>query len=311
MKSLNEEIMEIKEQMRKKTKWQDHESRLHDQLNEKQEQVNILKSQLEDEKEDVEKLHSFSLDNVFSTIAGNKQEKLDERKKEVVTAKLKYQEGHHVLLELKSELQDYQTELTRLGDVDREYQNLLNRKEELIHDQASLWSQELFEITENEADFLGGVEEFQEAIEAGRIALQALNEAGASFDKAKGWSTFDLFGGGILTTAIKHNHLDTAKETVHTAEKRLRQFKDELLGIKNHLKVDLDMSKLLTFADYFFDGIIVNWMVHDKISNAANQIDETKHLVHHTIDQLHHEQKAMVENLNELSIQRIKVIEKA
>lgn len=311
MKSLNEEIMEIKEKMRKKIKWDDHNLRLNDQLKVKQEKVSALKNQLEAEKEDVEKLHSFSISNVFSTIAGNKQEKLEEEKKEVVTAKLKYQEAYQTLTELKTEFNDYQTKVAGLGDVEREYQNVLNRKEELILDQASVWSQELFDITELEAELTGALEEYQEAIEAGEVAHHSLIDAGTSFDKAKGWSTFDLFGGGMITTAIKHSHLDIAKESVHSAERKLQQFQDELLDIKNHLNIDLDIGQILTFADYFFDGIIVDWMVHDKISNAADQIDETKQLVKQTVKQLQQEQQKMLEQLNELSIRRIKLIEQA
>jgi len=311
MKSLNEEIMETKEKIRKKTKWTEHLTRLNDQLKIKQKEVSELKKQLEAEEEDVEKLHSFSLSNVFSTIAGNKQEKLEEEKKEVVTAKLKYQEAYQTLTEVKSEQEECQTLIDGLGDVEREYRNVLSRKEELIHDQASLWSQELFDITELEADFTGALEEYQEAIDAGEMAHHSLMDAGNSFDKAKGWSTFDMFGGGMITTAIKHSHLDTAKESVHLAERKLQQFQDELLDIKNHLNVNLDIGQILTFADYFFDGIIVDWMVHDKISNAANQIDETKQLVKQTVRQLQQEQQKMLEQLNELSIKRIKLIEKA
>jgi len=311
MKSLNEEIMETKEKIRKKTKWTEHLTRLNDQLKIKQKEVSELKKQLEAEEEDVEKLHSFSLSNVFSTIAGNKQEKLEEEKKEVVTAKLKYQEAYQTLTEVKSEQEECQTLIDGLGDVEREYRNVLSRKEELIHDQASLWSQELFDITELEADFTGALEEYQEAIDAGEMAHHSLMDAGNSFDKAKGWSTFDMFGGGMITTAIKHSHLDTAKKSVHLAERKLQQFQDELLDIKNHLNVNLDIGQILTFADYFFDGIIVDWMVHDKISNAANQIDETKQLVKQTVRQLQQEQQKMLEQLNELSIKRIKLIEKA
>ncbi|WP_280770937.1 hypothetical protein [Salipaludibacillus daqingensis] len=311
MISLNEEIREVKEKIRKHTKWNEHLGRLEESLQLNEKEVQSLENELMLEKEDVEKLHSFSLANVFSTIAGNKQEKMDERKKEVVKAKLKYQEAYQTLKELKAEHDEYQFSVNQLGDVERDYHSLINRKEELIHNETSLWSQQLFDITEQEAELAGQIEEVQEALDAGEIAQNALNKASASFDKAKGWSTFDLFGGGIITTAIKHSHLDTAKETVHHAERRLRQFQDELLDIKNHMKVDLNIGELLTFADYFFDGIIVNWMVHDKISDAANQIEATNSLVNKTIYQLQKKQKEMFEKLNDLSIKRIKMIEKA
>ncbi|PYZ95114.1 hypothetical protein CR194_06260 [Salipaludibacillus keqinensis] len=311
MKSLNEEIVEMKEKMRREKKWKEHTERLHTQVNSKEKKVLHLEEKLIAEKEDVEKLQGFSLSNVLATIAGNKQEKLNTYEKEVIIAKLQYQEAYKMLEELQQELADYESHITSLGDMAKDYNSLLERKEQLIHDSESIWSEELYDITDKEAELLGAVQEFDEAIEAGTIAKRALNEAGTSFDRAKGWSTFDIFGGGLITTAVKHSHLDSAKKTVHTAEKRLRQFQDELIDIQNHMKVDLEIGELLTFADYFFDGIIVNWMVHDKISQAASQIEETNQLVSQTLDQLQSDQKEMNHKLRELSLKRIKLIEKA
>lgn len=303
--------MEIKELQRKQTKWTEHAERLHDQMAEKQKIVTHLAIILEEEKEDVEQLKSFSLANIFSTIAGNKQEKLMKREKEVIEAKLKYQEAYKVLHEMEDEKQGYLQKINQLGDVDAQYKAILDRKEQLIHDKESIWSEELFKLTEAEAEIVGGLQEYQEAIEAGTIARQALDEAVQSFDKAKNWSTFDLFGGGLITTAIKHSHLDDAKKTVHDAEKRLRQFQDELFDIENHMKVDLDISELLTFADYFFDGIVVDWMVHNKIHQAMSQIEETFELVKITLQTLEQEQITLKEKLDTLSLDRIKLIEQA
>lgn len=311
MKSLNEELMEIKDQLRKQTKWKEHAERLQVQINNKKKTTSALAEKLKNEKEDVEELRTLSIANIFSTIAGNKQEKLLDREKEVVEAKLKYQEAYKVLSELEEERQDYLLKIKELGDLEFTYAKMLARKEKLIHDKQSIWSQDLFKLTEAEVEVLGGLQEYEEAIEAGGIAQLALGEAKTSFEKAKGWSTFDMFGGGVITTSIKHSHLDTAKNTVHQAEKRLRQFQDELLDIQNHMKVDLDMSELLTFADYFFNGIVIDWMVHNKITQAMTQIEETFDLVTRTLKKLEEEQIHLREKIDELSLERIKLIEQA
>lgn len=311
MKSLNEDLMEIKDQLRRQLKWKEQAERLQTQINNKKEITSILAEKLADEKEDIESLRNLSIANIFSTIAGNKQEKLLAHEKEVIEAKLKYQEAYKVLSELKEEQQEYLLKIKELGDLNSIYSKMLDRKEKLIHDEQSIWSQALFDLTEAEVDVLGGLQEYEEAIEAGGIAQLALGDAKTSFEKAKGWSTFDMFGGGVISTSMKHSHLDTAKNTVHEAEKRLRQFQDELLDIQNHMKIDLNMSELLTFADYFFDGIVIDWMVHNKITQAMTQIEETFDLVTRTLKKLEEEQILLREKIDELSLERIKLIEQA
>ena len=36
----------------------------------------------------------------------------------------------------------------------------------------------------------------------------------------------------------------------------------------------LNISDFLSFADYFFDGIIADWMVQSKIKDARFQVDK-------------------------------------
>ncbi|UTR14830.1 hypothetical protein MM221_20165 [Salipaludibacillus sp. LMS25] len=311
MKSLNEEIMEIKEELRKKEKWSHHVERLKDQIHIKEQKVSQLAQSLADEKEDVEKLHRFSVDNIFSTLVGNKQEKLQKREQEVITAKLNYQDAKQKLQELKKEYSDYSNRLKGVINAGKDYEDLLDRKEILIQDEMSIWSEELFRITEKEADLSNVLVEYEEAIAAGEKALITLKEAAVSFDKAKNWSKVDMIGGGFITTAIKHNHVDDAKDRIHDAEVQLRHFEEELLDIQNQLNIELSIGDMLTFADYFFDGLIVDWLVHDKISQAADQIDKTISLVAKTLTSLREDSKRYAKKLQELSVKRIEIIEHA
>ncbi|WP_078427089.1 hypothetical protein [Alkalihalobacterium alkalinitrilicum] len=78
----------------------------------------------------------------------------------------------------------------------------------------------------------------------------------------------------MVTTAIKHSHLDEARNHVHDAQSKLRLFQEELLDIENHFQINMEIGTFLTFADYFFDGIIADWLVHGKISDSHKQAEE-------------------------------------
>ena len=47
-----------------------------------------------------------------------------------------------------------------------------------------------------------------------------------------------------------------------------------LSDVDQLVDVDLNISDFLSFADYFFDGIIADWMVQSKIKDARFQVDK-------------------------------------
>ena len=52
------------------------------------------------------------------------------------------------------------------------------------------------------------------------------------------------------------------------ARNSIRNLKKELSDVDQLVDVDLNISDFLSFADYFFDGIIADWMVQSKIKDA-------------------------------------------
>jgi hypothetical protein len=117
---------------------------------------------------------------------------------------------------------------------------------------------QLYELSEQEGDIKAYLSELREAITAGTSVTQALNSAIQSLKSAKGWGTFDLLGGGMISDAVKHNHIDHAKEYIHQAQSSMRNFQKELLDINEEANMQVDISGLLKFADFFFDGLIAD-----------------------------------------------------
>lgn len=115
--------------------------------------------------------------------------------------------------------------------------------------------------------------EILEAIAAGSEALVTAEEILDDLDSAGSWATWDVFGGGIIADIAKHSHLDEAQYAVERLQSQLRRFKTELAdvgGIGADVRVNVD--GFLRFADYFFDGIFVDFAVMDHISNSAEQV---------------------------------------
>ena len=117
-------------------------------------------------------------------------------------------------------------------------------------------------------------QELQEAIAAGEKALESLILAKEKLNSAKSWGLFDLFGGGFLTSAIKHSKMDEAASYIEDVKQAMQRFQRELQDIKVPLDVKMEVGGFLAFADFFFDGIIADYMVQSKISDAKEQIED-------------------------------------
>lgn len=56
--------------------------------------------------------------------------------------------------------------------------------------------------------------EIREAVQAGQRALISLNDAERYLDSAGGWGLWDMFGGGFLSSMIKHSKMDDAQRSM-------------------------------------------------------------------------------------------------
>ncbi|NLP51543.1 hypothetical protein [Bacillus sp. RO1] len=306
---LNQELLEVKDNLRKRAKYEEHIERLNTYLTEEKRKRSQLKSLLEKEEEDVARLERFTLTSVFYSLTGKKFEKLDQEQKEVLAAKLKYTEAVETIEDVEGELAEFQALLTPIANSSVRYEKIIREKEKLIYDSNSVWSVKLFDLADKEADLQSNLNEYHEAIDAGQLALHALERALSSLDSAKGWSTFDMFGGGMVSTAMKHSRLDEAKKHIHQAQNKLRVFQDELLDIKHHFDSTIEVGGMLTFADYFFDGLIVDWMVHGKITESYDQTSQIIGRVSRLLGSLKGQRDQMEEELRSVKEEKKNLLE--
>ena len=115
--------------------------------------------------------------------------------------------------------------------------------------------------------------EIREAIQAGNQALSALRTANDRLESAGNWGLFDMFTrGGIISHVIKHDRMDEARQYMDEARRALTVFRRELGDVEQLEDVSLDVGSFLSFADFFFDGLFVDWMVQSRIREAQRKI---------------------------------------
>ena len=128
--------------------------------------------------------------------------------------------------------------------------------------------------------------EKREAIEAGQRALSSLRTAEENLNSAKNWGLVDMFGGGFFSTMLKHSKMDQARQNMEQAKYDLRNFSRELNDVNMVCNLNIDTGDFLSFADYFFDGFVVDWVVQDRINNAKRQVEEAIRRTESIVNQL-------------------------
>lgn len=116
--------------------------------------------------------------------------------------------------------------------------------------------------------------EIHEAIVAGEKALNSLYAAQDKLKSARGWGMIDLFGGGLFTDMVKHSKMDDASRCMEDAKRHLIVFQRELKDVDLSVDLRMEVGGFLSFADFFFDGLVADYLVQSKIESAREQVED-------------------------------------
>ena len=267
--------------------------------------------QWQKEQEDVERLERVSLSSVWAALRGCKEETLDREKAEEWTARLKWQEAQRQLAEIQSEIRDRQERIAADADCEERYQAVLAEKETAYREKDPVLAAKLAELEARELPLSVRCRELREALDAGALAEATLGTALEKLDSADLWSTWDLFGGGLLTDVMKYNRLDEAQSLMEQAQSDLRRYQAELADVAQAVQFDLQYSDMLRMADVFFDSFFADWMVSDRIADAARQLREVKERLGQTQERLQGELEKTGAELVALQAEHMDLVQNA
>lgn len=240
-----------------------------------------------DEQEDVERLEGRSLAALFYILVGKMDEMLDKERQEAYAARVKFDAAVKSLEFVEYEIQKNEDELETLQDCEEKYEQVLREKAEAIVASADENAAEILRLEERYSQLLSEKKELQEAIDAGEIAFRIAEDVEASLGKADSWATWDKLGGGILADLAKHDELDKAQYQIESLQVQLRKFKTELADTTVEADIQVNMDEVTKFADFFFDGLFIDWSVANAIRESLNQIQQTIEQIEELLIHLH------------------------
>lgn len=263
------------------------------QLKSEQARLMGLERRLRLEQRDVDNLEGASLSSLFHSMLGDKDMRLVKEREEYLRAKLQFDEATHAVNSLKEEQHTLESQVQRLPAIEAAYVELIGQKEANL--QATGMPPELKALGERISAIGREKRELQEATLAGQDVLNALADVRKSLDSAAGWGVWDMVGGGLLATMAKHSNMDKAREHAHRAEQALRRFHRELQDVAVQISLNLQMDGFIRFADYFFDGLIVDWTVQNQINRSRESVAEAERQVKATLARLQSREQAVMQ----------------
>lgn len=118
-----------------------------------------------------------------------------------------------------------------------------------------------------------------ELIEAEHICVRALEKvkkALAHLKSAKSWGTFDMFGGGFLTSYFKTNKIEKAEKEIEQLHGELRKLNETSDDIRYALDGFEALTSLQKTLDIGLDDIYTNWKNQEQIKQNIKLLEELK-----------------------------------
>lgn len=310
LKDLNEKIKECRENMALKETLEKRNLSLESELNSKEKELIELEKSLNKELKDVQKLKSLSFSNLISNILRNKDEKLEKEEREYLEAKLKYDNFKFKVEKLRYDVEENNNRLGQLINIEGKYKDLIREKRELVKKFNLNIRDEIIEIEKEINDLLSNKTEISEALREANNCLMISEEILKSLRSAKNWGIYDIVGGGMISSAIKHNRIDDAKTYMERLSYSVDRLNKELGDVDTSIfNEGLNISGFSYTFDIFFDNIFSDFSVQGEINDSLYKIEDFRNKVLNLIRKLEEKENSVGLKVNLLNDKLERLIE--
>lgn len=272
------------------------------QIDEHELTVTKLENHQFKEFEDLQKLEGNSLKSVFYKVLGNKEQQLEKERQEHLQASMKYEAAKKSLDLLSYERGVLEKKLTDADILKSKIELLKKKRAGEIMASGSLAGQRMLEIvTENDAH-RHLQNEIDEALSVGSRASDLLGQIVNNLRQASNWGQWDMSGRRRTSSYTKHSYIDRAKSLSHSAHNVLRQFEMELRDVyrQQNYGLDVEIASFSRFTDIFFDNLISDWVIQQKIQNSLSSVVAVRDKVNRLMGSLQADDNKILDDLARL-----------
>ena len=272
LEELNRTLAELGERQERRGRLTAQWSALRDEAEKRSAWADKLARQLERERQDVEELEGMSLKSLWLRITGDREVRLSKEEAEVLAAQAKYEQALRDVEDARARMAEAERQLDQTPDRSAEREAALEEKRSLLRSAGGPAGERIAALEEEIARRKSRLRELQEASAAGEEVFSSLDVADDKLDEAEGLGTWDMVGGGIFVTMMKHDKLNEARNYVDQAQQAMSRFRTELADVDLISSARVSIGEFATFADYFFDGLFTDLMVQDQIKQSRDSV---------------------------------------
>ncbi|MEQ1699626.1 MAG: hypothetical protein ABMA25_05925 [Ilumatobacteraceae bacterium] len=173
---------------------------------------------------------------------------------------------HAALAAARHELQST-TELARVDDA-----RALVRS--LLHDFLPAAFDELERVERHHARIVADLRETEEAMKACEHAIDRCEVTLGPLESALRWGTWDMWGGGLIASSVKHSRVDDGLAHVQQLNAALARLRREAGDVRLSVEVPrgLEAGSGARTLDIWFDNIFSDWNMQDRIERMRDSI---------------------------------------
>ncbi len=237
-----------------------------------------LEKTLDKELDDIEKLEGISVKSLFYKTLGNKEDQMDKERQEYLAISLKYKEVKQSIELLEFERELLNKKLNSLPKLKDKLESLKKQREEEILNSPQISLRNEFQEIIRKLDISIMLnKELNEAIEEGEKAVKLLTVVISYLKKAGKWGKWERSRKKRSGDYLKHQTIDKALKSLPKTQHQLNIFTRELKDLgDNKIEFKLDLVQFNKFTDFFFDNLISDWIVQQRIKSTLNNIESTK-----------------------------------
>ncbi len=290
-------------------KIQSYTVQLQTRLADEEKALAVMEQTLAKEQRDVELLEKEGLTTMFHKFLGDREERLQKERQDYLTAALKYNEIYKSVDLIRYELNLLTKKEQNLGNVEKEISGLIKQREaeimllepakaaqlKALHEQVD--KLHIFETEVNQALSTG-----DDAFDKVRKTEYYLNEA--QFPDKQMW------GGRNQSRIVNHEAVDRARDTAYQSRQSLIRFGNEYRYVypERPFQVNMEIEDFGRFAEVFFNNLISDWIIRQKISKSLITVRATANQVGRFVEQLNQEKMMIARKLVELEKERKETI---
>ncbi|MBK8506407.1 MAG: hypothetical protein IPL46_31935 [Saprospiraceae bacterium] len=274
MSDIHTELEETFESYQQLLRIDRHLHQLNDQLQNSYRDLDRLETQLRKEFSDIEELEKLSVKGLFHKVLGSKEEQIEKERQEYLQVSLKYNEAKKSVELLEYERDLLQGKTKDLSTLEKKLDSLIKQREKLLIEANTPVGKQILDlllVEDANREFIGDIKQVKKA---GDEVLLILDKMTDHLRQAKNWGQWDMAGRQRGSSYLKHNQIDQARDLSYHAKHLLVRLERDLSQIYGNEQFNLSfkLDSFSKFTDIFFDDLISDWIVQQKIQNALSNV---------------------------------------